>query len=55
MKLRVGDTVSVMDSRITTSPCTVVEIKGSILLVEDTSGRIHELFADQVQKRMLFG
>lgn len=55
MKFKVGDTVEIVESRIATGPCTVTEIKGSILLVEDSTGRIHELFPNQIRKQMLFG
>lgn len=55
MKFQPGDTVKLLDSRITTSPCTVMEIKGSVIIVQDTSGIIHEVFAEQLHKQMLFG
>jgi len=55
MKFQPGDTVKLLDSRISASPCTVVEIKGSVIVVQDPSGMIHEVFAEQVHKQMLFG
>lgn len=55
MKFQPGDTVKLLDSRISTSPCTVVEIKGSVIVVQDPSGMIHEVFAEQLHKQMLFG
>jgi hypothetical protein len=32
-----------------------MEIKGSVILVQDVSGMIHEVFAEQLHKQMLFG
>lgn len=55
MKFKPGDTVKVLDSRIATTPCRVVEVKGSVILIEDASGIIHEVFAEQLHKQMLFG
>jgi hypothetical protein len=55
MKFQPGDTVKLLDSRITTLPCTVVEVKGSVIAVQDASGMIHEVFAEQLHKQMLFG
>jgi hypothetical protein len=55
MKFQPGDTVKLLDPRITTLPCTVMEIKGSVILVQDVSGVLHEVFAEQLHKQMLFG
>jgi hypothetical protein len=55
MKFKPGDTVKLLDPRIATTPCRVVEIKGSVILVEDASGNRHEVFAEQLHKQMLFG
>ena len=55
MKFHPGDPVKLLDSRITTLPCTVMEIKGSVLIIQDASGIIHEVFAEQLHKQMLFG
>ncbi len=55
MKFQPGDTVKMVDTRMTTLPCTVMEIKGSVIIVQDTSGVIHEVFAEQLHKQMLFG
>jgi hypothetical protein len=32
-----------------------MEIKGSVILVQDVSGALHEVFAEQLHKQMLFG
>ena len=55
MKFKPGDTVKVLDCRIATTPCKVLEVKGSVILVEDASGNQHEVFAEQLHKQMLFG
>ncbi len=55
MKFKPGDTVKVLDSRISLTLCKVVEIKGAIVLIEDASGAIHEVFAEQLHKQLLFG
>ena len=55
MKFQPGDTVKLLDTRITTLPCTVVEVKGSVIAVQDATGVIHEVFAEQLHKQMLFG
>jgi hypothetical protein len=55
MRFKAGDTVQVLDTRITNTPCRVLEVKGSVLIVEDASGAVHELYTTQVQKQMLFG
>ena len=55
MKFKPGDTVKVLDSRIAATPCTVVEVKGSVIAVQDAAGVIHEVFAEQLHKSMLFG
>jgi len=55
MKFQPGDTVKLLDTRITTLPCTVVEVKGSVIAVQDAAGVIHEVFAEQLHKQMLFG
>jgi hypothetical protein len=55
MKYSEGDTVRVLDPRIASTPCTVVEIKGSVILIQDSHGMIHEVLAEQIHKQMLFG
>ena len=55
MNFKAGDTVELLETRYSLGPCTVVEIKGSVLIVEDASGKIHELLTSQVRKQMLFG
>lgn len=55
MKFKPGDTVKVLDPRISFTVCKVVEIKGEVVVIEDTSGAIHEVFADQLHKQLLFG
>lgn len=52
---RSGDTVTVKEGFHAGKNLKVVEVKGSILLLEDTDGFTTELYIDQVQKRMLFG
>lgn len=55
MRYNQGDTVQVLDSRIASTPCTVVEVKGSVILIQDAHGAIHEVLAEQIHKQMLFG
>lgn len=52
---RSGDTVTVKEGKFAGQQLKVVEVKGSVLLLEDASGSITELFVNQVQKQMLFG
>ena len=52
---RSGDTVIVKEGFHAGKELKVVEIRGSVLLLEDTDGFTTELYADQVQKQMLFG
>jgi len=55
MKFKPGDTVKVLDSRISLTLCKVVEVKGATVLIEDASGAIYEVFAEQLHKQLLFG
>lgn len=52
---RSGDTVTVKEGHLRGQQLKVVEVKGSVLLLEDASGSVTELFVNQVQKQMLFG
>ena len=52
---RSGDLVKVKEGHHSGSQLKVVEVKGSVLILEDRDGSIVELYADQVQKQMLFG
>lgn len=52
---RSGDTVTVKEGQLKGQHLKVVEVKGSVLLLEDASGTVTELFVNQVQKQMLFG
>ena len=52
---RSGDLVKVKQGFHAGKELKVVEVKGSILILEDKDGAITELYADQVQKQMLFG
>tara|TARA_R100000951_G_scaffold36373_1_gene31134 strand:- start:1285 stop:1455 length:171 start_codon:yes stop_codon:yes gene_type:complete len=52
---RSGDAVTVKEGHLRGQHLTVVDIKGSVLLLEDAEGVTTELFIDQVQKQMLFG
>lgn len=55
MNFKPGDTVELLETRYSMGPCTVVEIKGAVLIVEDANGNLHEMFSSQVRKQMLFG
>ena len=50
-----GDTVTVKEGHLRGQNLKVVEVKGSVLLLEDSNGTVTELFVNQVQKQMLFG
>lgn len=52
---RSGDTVTVKEGHLRGQQLKVVEVKGSVLLLENTEGVTTELFVNQVQKQMLFG
>lgn len=52
---RSGDTVMVKEGHLRGQQLRVVEVKGSVLLLEDSNGAVTELFVNQVQKQMLFG
>jgi ribosomal protein L24 len=52
---RSGDLVKVKQGFHAGKELKVVEVKGSILILEDREGVTTELYADQVQKQMLFG
>lgn len=52
---RSGDLVKVKQGFHAGKELKVVEVKGSVLLLEDKDGFTTELYADQVQKQMLFG
>jgi hypothetical protein len=52
---RSGDLVKVKQGFYAGKEMKVLEVKGSILLLEDREGSTTELYADQVQKQMLFG
>jgi len=55
MKFKPGDTVKVLDPRISFTVCKVVEVEGSIIRIEDASGAIYEVWAEQLHKQLLFG
>ena len=52
---RSGDLVKVKQGFYAGKQMKVVEVKGSVLILEDKEGSVTELYADQVQKKMLFG
>ena len=52
---RSGDLVKVKSGFYSGKEMKVVEVKGSVLILEDKEGSVTELYADQVQKQMLFG
>lgn len=52
---RSGDTVTVKEGTLRGQHLKIVEVKGSVLLLEDSNGITTELFVNQVQKQMLFG
>ena len=52
---RSGDLVKVKQGFYAGKQMKVVEVKGSVLILEDKEGSVTELYADQVQKHMLFG
>lgn len=52
---RSGDTVTVKEGHLRGQNLKVIEVKGSVLLLEDAEGVTTELFVNQVQKQMLFG
>lgn len=54
-QFRSGDTVTVKEGLHQGKKLKVVEVKGSVLLLEDYDGYTTELFTDQVHKGMLFG
>lgn len=55
MRFKPGDTVKVLDPRISLTLCKVVEVDGVVIRIEDPSGVIHEVFAEQLHKQLLFG
>ncbi len=52
---RSGDTVTVKEGYLRGQNLKVVEVKGSVLLLEDAEGVTTELFIKQGQRQMLFG
>lgn len=52
---RSGDTVVVKEGLHQGKELKVVEVKGSVLLLEDFDGYTTELFTNQVHKGMLLG
>ena len=54
-QFRSGDTVVVKEGLHQGKKLKVVEVKGSVLLLEDFDGQTTELFQSQVRKGMLLG
>ena len=52
---RSGDIVKVKEGIHAGKELKVLEIKGSVLMLEGSDGTVTELFVNQVQKQMLFG
>jgi ribosomal protein L24 len=52
---RSGDIVRVKEGIHAGKEFKVLEIKGSVLMLEGSDGNVTELFVNQVQKQMLFG
>lgn len=50
-----GETVVVKEGLHQGKKLRVVEVKGSVLLLEDFDGQTTELFSNQVRKGMLLG
>lgn len=50
-----GETVTVKEGLHQGKNLRVVEVKGSVLLLEDFDGQTTELFSNQVRKGMLLG
>lgn len=55
MKFNSGDVVKVREGINTGKLMKVVEVNGPVLLLEDATGTVIELYSTQVQKQMLFG
>jgi hypothetical protein len=55
MNFKSGDVVTVKEGLHAGKLLKVVEVKGAILLLEDTDGFTTELYTTQVRKDMLFG
>jgi len=52
---RSGDLVKVKQGFHAGKELKVVEVKGSILILEDKEGSVTELYVDQEKKQLLFG
>ena len=55
MNFKSGDVVQIKEGINTGKTVKVLEVKGAVLLLEDSSGHVMELYSNQVQKQMLFG
>ena len=55
MKFSSGDIVKVKEHPTLKESCKVLEVRGAVLLIEDSQGKTYEVFGYQCHKQMLFG